>query len=114
MSEEIIFDIGPDGVVRYIHSDEAVRLIAPALGRPVINRASHVEYDNDAGGWLADMSPLGSSVILGPYDTREEALAREHTWLTENMPALLCEQCRDADDSQREARDEHAHHGTAQ
>jgi hypothetical protein len=97
MAEELVFDIGPDGVVRYIHSDEAVRLLAGALGRPVINRASHVEYDNDRGGWTADMSPLGSPAILGPYSTREEALAREHTWLTEHMPALLCEQCRAVD-----------------
>ena len=96
MSKELVFDIGPDGVVRYIHSDEAVRLAA-GLGRPVINRASHVEYDNEKGGWTADMSPLGSSTILGPFATRDEALAREHTWLTENMPALLCGQCRGID-----------------
>jgi hypothetical protein len=96
MAQEVVFDIGPDGVVRYIHSDEAIRLAA-GLGRPVINRASHVEYDNERGGWLADMSPLGSPVVLGPFDTRDEALAREHTWLIEHMPALLCEQCRDID-----------------
>lgn len=97
MAQELVFDIGPDGVVRYIHSDEAVRLLAGALGPPVINRASHVEYDNERSGWFADMSPLGSPVILGPFDTRDEALDREHTWLIENMPALLCEQCRDVD-----------------
>jgi hypothetical protein len=102
MSNEIVFDIGPDGIVRYIHSDEAVRL-AGTLGRPVINRASNVEYDNEKGGWLADMAPLGSSTILGPYDTREEALEREHTWLTEHMPALLCAQCREVDLSSRDS-----------
>lgn len=102
MGQELIFDIGPDGIVHYIHSDEAVRL-AGTLGRPVINRASNVEYDNEKGGWTADMAPLGSSVILGPYDTREEALAREHTWLTEHMPALLCGQCREADSSSRDS-----------
>jgi hypothetical protein len=102
MSNEIVFDIGPDGIVRYIHSDEAVRL-AGTLGRPVINRASNVEYDNEKGGWLADMAPLGSDVILGPYDTREEALEREHTWLTEHMPALLCAQCREVDLSARDS-----------
>jgi hypothetical protein len=96
VTRELVFDIGPDGVVRYIHSDEAVRL-AGDLGRPVIRRASHVEYDNDRGGWTADMAPLGVPVILGPYATREEALAREHTWLIEHMPALLCGQCREID-----------------
>jgi hypothetical protein len=103
MSREIIFDIGPDGIVRYIHSDEAVSLAGTALGRPVISRASTVEYDNEKGYWTADMSPLGSDVILGPYTTREEALAREYIWLTEHMSALLCAQCREADSSLRDA-----------
>ena len=97
MTREMVFDIGPDGVVRYIHDDDAVRLVAQALGRPVIKRASNVEYDNDRGGWTADMSPLGADVVLGPYETREEALEREHTWLTEHMSALLCSQCRESD-----------------
>ena len=66
MAQDLVFDIGPDGVVRYIHSDEAVR-VAGTLGRPVINRASNVEYDNDRGGWTADMYPLGVTVLLGPY-----------------------------------------------
>ena len=90
----MVFDIGPDGVVRYIHSDEAVR-IAGTLGRPVIARASNVEYDNGRSGWMADMAPLGSDVVLGPYTTREEALDRERTWLVEHMPALLCGRCRE-------------------
>ena len=99
----MVFDIGPDGIVRYIHSDEAVRL-AGTLGRPVINRASNVEYDNEKGGWTADMCPTRSrSVVLGPYETRDEALAREHTWLTEHMPALLCEQCREVDPPSRDS-----------
>jgi hypothetical protein len=102
MAQEIVFDIGPDGIVRYIHSDEAVRLAA-GLSRPVIKRASNVEYDNERAGWTADMSPLGSAVILGPYATREEALEREHTWLIANMPALLCGQCRLADLSSRDS-----------
>jgi hypothetical protein len=88
---DLVFDIGPDGVVRYIHDDEAVR-IARGLGTPRITRASHVEYDNERGGWTADMSPLGSDVVLGPFPTRDEALEREHTWLTAHMPALLREQ----------------------
>jgi len=112
MAQELVIDIGPDGVVRYIHSDEAVRLLAGVLGRPVIRRASHVEYDNERGGWCAAMSPLGSPVILGPYETREEALAREHTWLIEHMPALLCEQGRGTDTTHCEDRHEHADHGT--
>jgi hypothetical protein len=97
VAQELVFNIGPDGVVRYIHSDEAVRLAAGALGRPVINRASHVEYDNERGGWTADMSPLGAPVILGPYTTREEALEREHTWLAAYMPMLPCAQYRAVD-----------------
>ena len=110
MAKELIFDIGPDGVVRYIHDDEAVRLAA-GLGSPVISRASHVEYDNAQGMWTADMSPLGSNIILGPFATREEALEREHTWLTEHMPTLLCEQCHRVDSSAG-TQHEHGNHGT--
>ena len=99
MAREMVFDIGPDGIARYIHSDEAMRLTA-SLGPPSIKRASFVEYDNERGGWIADMYPIGSPVILGPFATRKEALDREHTWLTEHMPALLCEQCRGVNSSE--------------
>jgi hypothetical protein len=111
MSKELVFDIGPDGIVRYIHSDEAVRLAAD-LGRPVISRASHVEYDNEKGAWTADMSPLRPGLVLGPYATREEALECEHTWLMRYMPALLCEQCRGIEPSNSPRdQNEHSNHG---
>lgn len=102
MPEPIVFDIDPAGVVRYVFSDEARRL-ATGLGRPTILRASHVEFDNRAQAWFADMSPVGSDVRLGPHETREAALAEEHAWLLEHLPTLLCEDCRADQD----------HHGRA-
>lgn len=100
MSATLVFDIGPDGVVRYIHSTAAVAVArAAGLGRPTIRRGSHVEFDNEAQAWFADMSPLGVDTRLGPYETREGALAEEHAWLLEHMPALLCGACREPADT---------------
>jgi hypothetical protein len=87
MPGTIVFDIGPDGVVRFIASDEAAD-IAGGLGRRTVRRASHVEFDNEAQGWVADMSPLGVDVRLGPYVTRAEALKKESDWLLEQLPGM--------------------------
>jgi hypothetical protein len=68
--------IDPSGRVRAVY-DEALDLAG--LGRLEIRRASHVE-PNEAGGWLADLSPVGGPV-LGPFDRRSSALEAEHAWL---------------------------------
>ena len=68
--------ITPNGTVRCIHSDV---IPLKALGRPQIERASHVEPTPD-GDWTADLSPVHGP-LLGPFSTRGEALAAEHQWL---------------------------------
>jgi len=68
--------IEPGGVVRCIYS-ETIDLTA--LGSPAIERASHVEPDQQ-GRWWADMGPV-LGPVLGPYAHRSEALAAEHAWL---------------------------------
>ncbi len=45
-------------------------------------RASHVEPC--AGGWSADMSPVGGPVLTG-FTKRSQALAAEVAWLEENV-----------------------------
>jgi hypothetical protein len=56
---------------------EAIDLAA--LGELTIRRAGHVEPDA-AGGWFADLSPLGGP-RLGPYPKRSTALAAEQAWI---------------------------------
>ena len=68
--------VAPDGELRAIY-DEAIPL--GSLGRPRIERASHVEPDRD-GRWHADLGPVFGPV-LGPFATRSEALAAEVAWL---------------------------------
>jgi hypothetical protein len=66
----------PDGGLRCLY-DEALDLAA--LGEIAIQRASHVE-PTVAGGWTADLSPVGGPV-LGPFEQRSTALAAERAWL---------------------------------
>jgi hypothetical protein len=68
--------IAPGGLVRAIYA-EAIPL--EVLGRVRIERASHVEPD-DEGLWFADLGPVGGPV-LGPFALRGDALAAEVTWL---------------------------------
>jgi hypothetical protein len=71
---ELVVDAG--GSVRCIY-DEVLDL--RELGKLQITRASHVEPDRD-GNWWADMGPVYGPV-LGPYDSRSEALGAERGWL---------------------------------
>ena len=77
MTNEIELVVGVDGVARCIY-DEALDL--REIGKLQINRASHVEPDRD-GFWWADMGPVDGPV-LGPYQSRTEALEVERGWLT--------------------------------
>ena len=72
----------PTGSVRFIHSDAAAA-VARAVGPLTIRRASHVEPTAD-GRWAADMTPVGGPAIIGPFDTRQEALDNEVDWLLMN------------------------------
>jgi hypothetical protein len=69
--------ITPAGGIEFIYSDELVPLLD--LGQPTIRRASHVE-PNEAGRWVADLSPVNGPK-LGPFEKRQEALDAEVAWL---------------------------------
>lgn len=75
----------PDGAIRSIHSDEAaefLKALSPSSYR--CKRASHVEPHGEK--WTADMSP-SNGPVLGPFDTRAEALEAEVAWLREHGEA---------------------------
>lgn len=95
--------IDPTGDVRCVY-DETLQLAN--LGRLTIARGSFVEPTDD-GHWTADLSPV-SGPLLGPFETRSEALSAERAWLeehwleprrqherntdlTEHSPSCLCE-----------------------
>ena len=69
-----------DGKVSFIYADEMKPFLG--LGQAEVRRASHVEpiTVNGEVKWEADMSPVDGPV-LGPYDTRAIALAKEVEWL---------------------------------
>ena len=72
--------IAPDGSLSFVWDDRLACL--RELGATSIKRASHVEPTDD-GRWTADMAPsLGP--ILGPFETRGEALEAEREWLAVN------------------------------
>ncbi len=64
------------GRVRCLY-DETLDLTV--LGRPAIRRGSHVEPTAD-GRWTADLAPV-KGPVLGPFDTRSDALTAEREWL---------------------------------
>jgi hypothetical protein len=76
MSDEMELVVGLEGGVKCIY-DETLDL--RALGKLQITRASHVEPDFD-GNWFADMGPA-EGPVLGPFESRGEALAGEREWL---------------------------------
>jgi len=67
-----------NGETRLIYDDDLAE-IARELGSVEITRASHVEPTTE-GLWNADMSPVGGG-ILGPFQTRAQALQAERNWL---------------------------------
>lgn len=76
MTAEMELVVGVDGSGKCIY-DEALDL--REIGKLQITRASHVEPDAE-GYWWADMGPSGGPV-LGPHQSRTEALAAERGWL---------------------------------
>ena len=65
------------GELRCIYSDS---IPLSQLGKLPINRASHVE-PNSVGQWMADLSPVDGP-LLGPFESRTDALAAEVDWLS--------------------------------
>jgi hypothetical protein len=74
--------INKDGQIRFIYDDTLKPLLDQ--GEFQRKRASHVEPDPNSQGWLVDMTPVGGPDRLGPFDTREQALAEEVKWLNNN------------------------------
>lgn len=72
----------PDGSARFIW-DDCLQPIASELGRLNTQRASHVEFDNERQGWVADLDPV-CGPKLGPFAQRKDALAAEREWLDRN------------------------------
>lgn len=66
----------------FIHSDDLAPL-ARIIGQATTRRASHVEPTSD-NKWTADLSPVNGP-ILGPFETRGEALAAEAEYLLKHL-----------------------------
>lgn len=75
--------ITPEGDLRGLYSDDIPYRELGEGGELDIRRASHVEPCG-GGLWAADMAPVGGPV-LGPFDSRAEALAAEVRWITEHV-----------------------------
>ena len=70
---------------RFIYNDDLLPM--QNEGKMSVKRASHVEPCE--GGWSADLGPVAGPV-LGPFATRNEALAAEVAWLKANqIPAVV-------------------------
>jgi len=72
--------VAPDGTMQFIYADELRPLLQE--GRAEIRRASHVEPTAE-GKWTADLAP-SKGPVLGPFETRAQALAAEVAWLEED------------------------------
>lgn len=81
MAKRFVISLDDEDNLQYIYDDELQFL--EELGAAVTKRASHVE-PTDNGRWTADMAPSGGSV-LGPFNTRGEALSAETDWLREHL-----------------------------
>jgi len=68
-----------EGSIRCLYGEE---LDLHQLGQLTIARGSHVE-PTPAGEWTADLSPVDGPV-LGPFDSRSEALTAEREWLEQH------------------------------
>ena len=75
----MIILVTPEGL-RYIHDDTLAEILA-GQGPRETRRASRVEPAGEK--WTADLSPVGGPV-LGPFDSRREALAAEFRYLVEH------------------------------
>ena len=74
---DIIIEV--TGNARLVY-DESIDL--SSIGRVEIRRGSHVEPTAN-GRWTADLAPVNGPV-LGPFNTRTEALSAEVAWLQQN------------------------------
>ena len=76
-----IITVQRDGTMKFVYDDRLKGLMQQ--GHATITRASHVEPTPD-NEWGADMSPVGGP-MLGPFNTRQEALDAEVEWINHNV-----------------------------
>lgn len=90
MTGDIELLISPTGRIVFIHDDDIAEALYD-LGVPVTRRASHVEpHPDHPGKWMADMTlTTKAPVILGPFDSRREALSREVEYLRQHPDLLI-------------------------
>jgi hypothetical protein len=81
----IKFAILKGGEIRFIHDDELRPILVE--GTAHVQRASHVEPSIEGTTWTADMRPVGGG-ILGPFNTKQEALDAEVNYLNTNLATL--------------------------
>ena len=80
--------VNRDGTLQFIYDDDLADGFAGE--EQETRRASHVEpfkapFDwRPATRWQADMAPVGGPV-LGPFDSRQQALDAEREWLRKRM-----------------------------
>lgn len=70
------------GTISFIYSDELRYLLDEGIS--TIKRVSHVEPAETGRGWTADMGPVNGP-MLGPFETRQEALDREVEYLNTHV-----------------------------
>jgi hypothetical protein len=80
MSKTIKILIGPDGTFKHIYN-EALLPLDKALGEVNIQRASHVEFNNDTQRWEVEVD--GEKLPM-TFPKRQDALDYEVVWLEEN------------------------------
>lgn len=82
--EKVKINIKSDKMV-FIYKDSMIPLLE--IGKADVKRASHVEPKENNGKieWTADLSPIIPGKVLGPFNTREEALSAEVEWLEDNL-----------------------------
>ena len=79
-----------NGVMKTIYSDEAFEIFK-SLGKAVVKRATHVDYDNVKEKWIAITADLGEDNIVEPgtvlaeTEKKDEAINIELAFLRENL-----------------------------
>jgi hypothetical protein len=72
------------GKASFIYSDNMKDLLK--RGPSVVKRASHVEpVGVESGEWRGWEAKMEDGQVLGPFDSREEALSAERAYLEEKM-----------------------------
>jgi hypothetical protein len=91
MTEQLRLVINDSGSIQAIAPDNLSFL--NSLGKCDVRRASHVEPVTENGQtlWTADLSPVNGPV-LGPFNSRSEALQQELAWLHGQLGHLSLDQ----------------------